>query len=622
MGFSQIDNQPILFEEDIQPNKNNDNSAYAQLMKSGDKMCVQLKATPISDDLVSNNTVNAEYITDPNFANTGANWTLGTGWTDLGGGRVQYVGSTATALEQTLGSALTVGYPYRCTIICDALISGVIAVYCGTSLVGKITEAGTHIFDFTAIGNRLFYLQQDPDNDVAADFTVSEFSVVDYVWATANYDFSSNSEIQEQTTNSGFTGSTSGWTLQGNVAYGTNNVVKTAGSTGFIRQTCPLVVNRLMHTITINVSAMSAGAIQVVFGNIGFGNITSAGVYTYEYALPTTLTGAYGVDELVVECNSAAVCTITELKIERNVCQWNYSEGSLCRNTLSSGINLPIYFNIGAIRTNYRFTITNRTAGSIYLYDDSGTTSQLCEQNGDYSIFLGISAGVQIFASVDFDGCVSIMQGYDYSNDIEYVIVNTLGAEVTQHYPATIYNDFVTFCFDLGNVLPVDLDAGCYQVKVLDNSTAPSTDITSATLISYYATDDIKLSAMIYAKNSGIQDGFYWDGNFVMWQRIRLLRISPTWEVQGKEYTYSTGRNVSPSIIKDKIYELFIDKVDEPTFDALTIQLFADDFRIDDVPYYTDIDNVEPIWATNMTRNLAQLRMKIKKKVSRLFKTI
>jgi hypothetical protein len=174
----------------------------------------------------------------------------------------------------------------------------------------------------------------------------------------------------------------------------------------------------------------------------------------------------------------------------------------------------------------------------------------------------------------------------------------------------------------LGDVLPVDLDAGCYQVKVIDNDADPDVELTSTTLISYSATDDIKLSAMIYAKNTGIQDGFYWDGNFIMWQRIRLLRISPIWEISGKDYVYSTGMNVSPSLNKDKVYELFIDRVDEPTFDALAIQLFADDFRINDVPYFTEIENIEPLWATNMSRNLAQLRMKIKKKISRLFKTL
>ena len=621
MGFEQINNQPILFEEDVQPYKNSDSSAYAQLMRSGDSLCVQLKATPISADLVGNDTVNTEYITDPNFANVAVDWTLGTGWTDIGGGRVQYVGSTATTLEQTLVTPLTVGLPYRCTIICDALISGVIAVYCGTSLVGKITEAGTHIFDFTHIGNSLFWLQQDPDNDVAADFTVSEFSVVDYAWSISNYDFSTNSEVQEQTTNSGFTGSASGWTLSGNVAYGTNDVVKTSGTSGLIRQTVPLVVNRLMHTVTVVVSSISGANIEVIFGNVSLGTIGSVGTHVFEYNLPTTLTGAYGVDEFVISCPLATDAVISEAKIERNVCQWNYSEGVLCRNTLSSGTQINIFTNSGLTYGNYRFTITNRTDGSIYILTTDGST-QLCKQNGEYSIFFGVSSISDFFivASPDFDGCVSILQVYEYSKDIEYVIVNTSGLEVTQHYAATIYNDYVTFCFDLGDVLPVDLDAGCYQVKVIDNTTALT--ITSATLISYYATDDIKLSAMIYAKNSGIQDGFYWDGNFVMWQRLRLLRISPTWDVAGKEYTYSTGRNVSPSITKDKVYELFIDKVDEPTFDALTIQLFADDFRIDDVPYYTDIDNVEPIWATNMTRNLAQLRMKIKKKVSRLFKTI
>jgi hypothetical protein len=625
MSFETILNQPILFEEDIQPNKNNDNSAYAQLMQSGDQMCVQLKATPITEDLISPEEVLAEYVTDPNFANVAGDWTLGSGWTDIGGGQVQYVGFPASTLQQTLASSMGLGLPYRCTVIVDELISGVIAVYCGTSLVGKIEEAGTFIFDFTHIGNDNIWMQQDPDNDVTANFTVSEFSIVDYLWSVLNYDFSTNIEVQEQTTNSGFTGSATGWTLSGNVAYSANTIVKTAGATGLIRQTCPDVINRLMHTITINVTALGGGGnIQVIFGNVTLGTITGSGVSTFEYNLPTTLTGAYGVNELVLVCSSALTATITSAKIERNVPQWEYSQGSLCRNTLSSGTDLPIFLNDITLRTNIRFRITNRMQGSIYFVDyNSLETSELCQENGLYSIFMGFNnAQINIEASPDFDGCVSIIEVFGYSNDIEYVIVDTAGVEKTQKYPVTIYNDFLTFCFDLGDVLPVDLDPSCYQVKVIDNDASPVVELTSTTLISYTGTDDIKLSAMIYAKNTGIQDGFYWDGDFIMWQRIRLLRISPTWEISGKDYVYSTGMNVSPSVIKDKVYELFIDRVDEPTFDALAIQLFADDFRINDVPYFSELDNIEPLWATNMSRNLAQLRMKIRKKVSRLFKTL
>ena len=626
MSFETILNQPILFEEDLQPNKNNDNSAYAQLMQSGDQMCVQLKATPIIiEDLISPSEVVSEYVTDPNFANVAIDWTLGAGWTDLGGGQVRYNGFPASRFEQTLAVPLVVGFPYRATIIVDELVSGVIAVYCGTSLVGKIEEAGTFTFDFTHIGNDVIWLQQDPDNDESADFTVSEFSIVDYLWSLSNYDFTTNNEVQEQTTNSGFTGSATGWTLSGNVAYSADTIVKTAGATGLIRQTCPDVVNRLMHTVRVAVPSHSAGSIFVSFGNVLIGTITTAGTYVYEYPLPTTFTGTYGAKEFVLECSSNAVCTITTARIERNVPQWEYSEGVLCRNTLFSGTQMSVFLNSPTFRTNIRFTITNRTQGSIYLVDGfSLEASELCEQNGVYSIFMGanVSSFLSIEASPDFDGCMSIFEVFGYSNDVEYVIVDTNGTEKTQHYPVTIYNDFLTFCFDLGDVLPIDLDAGCYQVKVIDNDASPVVELTSTTLISYSATDDIKLSAMIYAKNTGIQDGFYWDGNFIMWQRIRLLRISPIWEITGRDYVYSTGMNVSPSVNKDKVYELFIDRVDEPTFDALAIQLFADDFRINDVPYFTEIENIEPLWATNMSRNLAQLRMKIKKKISRLFKTL
>jgi hypothetical protein len=215
---------------------------------------------------------------------------------------------------------------------------------------------------------------------------------------------------------------------------------------------------------------------------------------------------------------------------------------------------------------------------------------------------------------------MTVFEVYTYSQDIEWVIVNTIGTEVCDQYPATIYNDYVTFCFNLGSLGAIDLGAGCYQVKVIDNDA--SEDITSTTLISYSETTPVRISAWVTGKNTGIQDGFYWDDIFVMGQRIRLLRILPTWEVQGRDYVYSTGRNVSPAITKDKLYELFVDYLDEWAHDALVIQLFADEFEIDDVPYFTNLENYEPEWSKNMNRNLAQVRMTIKKKVSRLYKTL
>jgi hypothetical protein len=621
MGFTTIPNQPILFDSDIQEGKNNDNSAYAQLLQSGDTMCVQLKSTPISENLIQ--PVNDEYqelVADPNFADTATNWTLGTGWTDLGGGKVQFSGFPAFTLAST--AVLNVGYAYRCTVICDELITGVISVFCGQSLVGKITEVGTHVFDFTAIGNNIIKLQQDPDNDIVADFTVSEFRIVDFDWSIGNYDLSGNYELLEQTTNSGFTGNADGWTLTGNVAYGSNNVIKTTGATGLLRQTCPLVVNRLMHTVTIEVTSMTLGSIQVVFGNVGLGTITSGGIYTYEYPLPTTFTGAYGEDELVLDCDSDSNAVVTLFKIERNVPQWEWTDNKLCRNTLSGLTSQTVYLNAGTAYTNYRFTISNRTQGSINIVTSDGTTENF-SNNGDYNIFFGsnVIADFQIVASPDFDGCMTVFEVYTYSQDIDYVVVNTIGTELTSQYSCTIYNDYVTFCIDLGDLAPIDLDPGCYQLKVIDHDNGDAS-ITSTTFISYSGITPVRISAWVTGKNTGIQDGFYWDDIFVMGQRIRLLRITPTWEVQGRDYVYSTGRNVSPAITKDKLYELFVDYLDEWAHDALVIQLFADEFEINAVPYFTNLENYEPEWSKNMSRNLAQVRMTIKKKVSRLYKTL
>lgn len=621
MGFTFIPNQPILFDSDIQEGKNNDNSAYAQLLQAGDTMCVQLKTTPITENLIyPEDQVDYQILVDPNFADTATYWTLGTGWTDLGGGKVQFSGFPAfTLLTQVSG--LPLGAAFRAVVTCDELITGVISVFCGTSIVGKITQAGTHVFDFTYIGNENFYLQQDPDNDVVADFTVSEFSVYALDWATANYDLTGNYEVLEQTTNSEFTTNADGWTLTGNVAFSPGVITKTAGATGLLRQTCPLVVNRLMHTVTIDVSFMSAGSMIVSFGNVALGTITTNGTYTYEYALPTTFTGTYGQDELVLDCDSASNAIITSFKIERNVPQWEWTDAKLCRNTLSGLTAQTVYLNASSTYTNYRFTISNRTQGSINILTTDGATENF-SNNGDYNIFYGVSviADFQIIASPDFDGCMTVFEVYEYSNDIEWVIVDTIGTEVSGQFPATIYNDYVTFCFNLGSLGEIDLAAGCYQVKVIDNTGA--TDITSTTLISYSENTPIRISAWVTGQNTGIQDGFYWDDIFVMGQRIRLLRILPTWEVQGKDYVYSTGRNVSPAITKDKLYELFVDYLDEWAHDALVIQLFADEFEIDSVPYFTNLENYEPEWSKNMNRNLAQVRMTIKKKVSRLYKTL
>jgi len=621
MGFTFIPNQPILFDDDIQEGKNNDNSAYAQLLQAGDTMCVQLKSTPISENLIyPSDGEHSQLVADPNFTNTGTYWTLNTGWTDLGGGKVQFSGFPSSRLDST--ATFDLGVAYRCTVICDELISGVIAVFCGTSLVGKITKAGTHVFDFTAIGNNIISLQQDPDNDVVADFTVSEFGIISLQWTNYNYDLTGNYEVLEQTTNSSFTTNADGWTLQGNLAFSPGVIAKSPGASGFLRQTCPLVVNRLMHTVTIDVAFMSAGAMVVTFGNVSIGSsITSSGIYTYQYALPTTFTGSFAQDELVLVCDNNSNAIITDFKIERNVPQWEWTEGKLCRNTLSGLTSQTVYLNTGSAYNNYRFTISNRTQGFINIVTGDGTTENF-SNNGDYNIFFGttVIADFQIVASPDFDGCMTVFEVYTYSQDIEWVIVNTIGTEVSGQFPCTIYNDYVTFCFNLGSLGAIDLGAGCYQVKVIDNDA--SQEITSTTLISYSETTPVRISAWVTGKNTGIQDGFYWDDIFVMGQRIRLLRILPTWEVQGRDYVYSTGRNVSPAITKDKLYELFVDYLDEWAHDALVIQLFADEFEIDDVPYFTNIENYEPEWSKNMNRNLAQVRMTIKKKVSRLYKTL
>lgn len=127
MGFSNIPNQPIIFEDPIfagQTCLNNDNRAYAQLLQSGDTMCIQL--LNLGDTSTTNIlpvTYYGNVLSNGDFSNNLTDWHQGIGGVDdgpwpwgstfewyLDSGGAQRISSATKGIFQTLTGA-TIGDP-------------------------------------------------------------------------------------------------------------------------------------------------------------------------------------------------------------------------------------------------------------------------------------------------------------------------------------------------------------------------------------------------------------------------------------------------------------------------------------------------------------------------------
>ena len=273
------------------------------------------------------------------------------------------------------------------------------------------------------------------------------------------------------------------------------------------------------------------------------------------------------------------------------------------------------------------YTITNMTAGSIYPV--LGTTAgAIRNANGTYNEYIVDDVGssyLEFWTTADFDGTISIVEGYVYAycHTIDVVDANTLTPVATGYVPDYV-NDKIEMVFNPQSIPgevggePNDfaLVDGCYRIKFNDCCTGES--VISDTVINY-TTGTHDCTVLVDATCDGEAFGFDFSANFSIRHRLRTLRFNPNYRNEGEDSQGSDGVKRRPFAQSEKVYSCLFDYCDEPTHDAINAQLLCDTLTFDGVEYFYPIQDYSPDWADRGKLNLAQSQIELQKKQSVIF---
>lgn len=633
MAIRFIPNQPITFEADVQSCKNRDNKDYAMLLQAGDNLHLQMQHDPCSDELLSTPGFysGSEILTNTGFQFSSTGWTVGSWvWSP---GNMAILSSGAAPLSQT--QTLQAGQPYKLTISVSGYITGTLACFIGETLAGKISADGVYEFIVTPSVDSECRFQNDPDNvggyqplNLSVDYISLTDMAMGINWGSGNL-----TQSRSYCVNPDFAGNANGWTLDSQWAYSSNHIVKTPGTAQAAYQEVDDIVSRNGYEVEVTVGGRTAGTLTVIFGNVMIGTISANGTYTYKYPLPTIFEGTYPANALVFEADTAFDGYVSHGDIVNTYSLVKYTSDGICKvdNTQASTIEwgtLDTYSHLSRLALSIR----GYQDGTVALTVD-GVTSDTVSGNGDFTIYcldavspITPAASIEINLSADFLGCLTVWSFKEFN--IEHTITVVSGiTEVTDDYnasssqnPLVYHQNYISWYVDFDNVLvggvADSLAPDCYILRVYDGCTATTYD--SDTLINY-SSNAMSCTVLTEAYCDTPAFGFDFSEGFKLVQRLRLLRISPKYPIKGDGYTYSTGRNVTTYTDVDKIWQAWFDYVNEVTHDCIAVQLSCDHYFIQSVEYFAPAQDYEPEWATNMKRNLAQSRVDLKKKTSKLY---
>lgn len=123
------------------------------------------------------------------------------------------------------------------------------------------------------------------------------------------------------------------------------------------------------------------------------------------------------------------------------------------------------------------------------------------------------------------------------------------------------------------------------------------------------------------SKTNSFQLGFYWDGNFELRQRLKLLRFAPTYPIDGKDYIFSDGRQEITSAQRAKFYDVVFSGLTENQHDVLSTQILTKEFKIKDDLYFVRMEDYKPEWSKDAAYPYADVRLMAMKQGSIIFKS-
>lgn len=350
-----IENQPVFFGEANECSE--DEITFAQLVDNTDDTQVQFRIEPCPDA--------EQLFTDPNFDQE--SWAITDQWSIADN---MLCGVGVTGLTNSADEFDADKY-YQIEITVDSIsVGGSIKVSLGSTIIGYLTSTGTFTFygfPVAYFGNTSLILDaevegtdicisqigayeiktnviipiytsdgtyvneinytDDPDSFVISQNTItatidwSELGISNGCYYMCLLDPCENTGGQNYPptiTNCEFTGSATGWDLEGSAAYSSNTIVLDGSDFGFIYQEGIFDNTYSSYCVKVNVTAIS-GTLTVQFGTNVVGTITATGIHT--------ITGIPNANSITVgnlisntaTITSVCACEITTADYECNL---------------------------------------------------------------------------------------------------------------------------------------------------------------------------------------------------------------------------------------------------------------------------------------------------------------
>lgn len=274
-------------------------------------------------------------------------------------------------------------------------------------------------------------------------------------------------------TNSGFTGSATGWTLTGGWSYSADTVTITAGS-GLVRQAAAGMVDNGMYKVSVVTTITSTGPLTVSLSGVVIGTIPTGSVAgTYNF---------YGICDIgtsseVTLTASTTTITVTSVELYRvaecfvfdvsdGTVSYSETEGIAVDGTVDITVDLTLEPS-STYSIQSTLAVSGYQTGTIeFVYDVTSSTA-LPGSNGDFSYTVnGANYGDLLITLTDFTGNIEDMTFVQLSSAY-YVGLFDLDGVFVQNM-----NDYVSYNREWGYIVfapaLIGLDHGCYKLGFYD----------------------------------------------------------------------------------------------------------------------------------------------------------
>jgi len=431
--------------------------------------------------------------------------------------------------------------------------------------------------------------------------------------------------------NPDITGGAADYTLSGSGwSYASNSLVHAPSGTGSVDQLFTSSTGWFKSEVVV--SRLDAGTVSLTIDGSIVETYSAVGTYIsyHEVAVATGvgLACSSAFDGAVDRISFKALWSDFTYYVDYTLNDsGNLEHTALGQSTLTT-YTAPIFSG-----TYYKVTIgiAGSTGGTVKIYFDTVLVETL-SGNGLFEVYsLATASGeLSIQSSGDFDGEL-VTEDFSFASYLTnhtFCILDSAGDIITKQYdsadpdyPVFYDQDRITWLFTMSGLkdgadagfTPAD---GCYSIRVDSEQPNEADSVNSIAYLS--ATEHPKTKYIEAYNDSNGDDGFNWD-HFKLFMRLRFFNISPTYPAEGEEYTYSNGTHSRSYSASEKMWEAWVDKVDESTHDAIRVAIRCDHFSMDDIAYFVPVKDYEPQWANNMKRNLASSRFDIQRLTEKLY---